>query len=98
MSVAKKKMRGVPQLGKRIKRFMAAVNLDASELSARTGISTSYLSRIVNGEVVNPTIDFVKRIATALGVTETQLVRDPAVSGAQGSGVGLGAMLSRSRT
>jgi transcriptional regulator with XRE-family HTH domain len=76
MRVAKKKMRGVPQLGERIKRFMEAANLDASELSARTGISTSYLSRILNGEVANPTIDFVKRIADGLGVTETELVRD----------------------
>ena len=55
---------------------MEAADLDASELSARTGISTSYMSRILNGEIVNPTIDFVKRIAAALGVTETELVRE----------------------
>jgi transcriptional regulator with XRE-family HTH domain len=105
MNVAKKKMRGVPMLGERINRFMATANLNASELSARSGISTSYLSRILNGEVANPTIDFVTRIAAALGVTETKLVRDanvkgftPAVAGAPGSGVGLIAMINSSRT
>jgi transcriptional regulator with XRE-family HTH domain len=54
---------------------MEASQLDASELSARTGISVSYLSRIIRGEVPNPTIDFVTRIAAGLGVTETQLLR-----------------------
>jgi transcriptional regulator with XRE-family HTH domain len=69
------KKRGVPSLGERIKQLMEALQLEASELSARTGISESYLSRIIRGEVPNPTIDFVIRIASGLGVTETQLLR-----------------------
>ena len=69
------KRRGVPNLGEQIGRLMEASQLDASELSARTGISVSYLSRIIRGEVPNPTIDFVTRIAAGLGVTETQLLR-----------------------
>ena len=69
------KKRGVPSLGERIKQLMEALQLEASELSARTGISESYLSRIIRGEVPNPTIDFVIRIAAGLGVTETQLLR-----------------------
>jgi transcriptional regulator with XRE-family HTH domain len=68
------KRRGVPSLGERIRQLMEALQLEASELSARTGISESYLSRIIRGEVPNPTIDFVIRIATGLGVTETQLL------------------------
>jgi len=55
---------------------MEASNLDASELSARTGISVSYLTRILRGEVANPTIDFVIRLAAGLGVTETELLRE----------------------
>jgi transcriptional regulator with XRE-family HTH domain len=54
---------------------MEAAQLNASELSARTGISVSYMSRIIQGEVVNPTIDFVTRIAEGLGVTESELLR-----------------------
>lgn len=71
----RRKQRGVPNLGERITHFMEASNLDASELSARTGISVSYLTRILRGEVVNPTIDFVIRLAAGLGMTETQLLR-----------------------
>lgn len=94
------KQRGVPTLGERITRLMEASKLNASELSARTGISVSYLSRIIQGEVVNPTIAFVMRIAAGLGVTESELLRGRptnAVAGALGSGVGLGAVIPRSR-
>jgi transcriptional regulator with XRE-family HTH domain len=69
------KQRGVPTLGERVTSLMEALNLNASELSARTGISVSYLTRIIQGEVVNPTIDFVMRIADGLGVTESELLR-----------------------
>jgi transcriptional regulator with XRE-family HTH domain len=103
--VTRRKQRGVPKLGERIKRIMEFLNLDASELSARTGISGSYLSRILKGTVVNPTIDFVTRIADGLGVTETELVRDvtvkgftPAMAEAFGSGPGLGSIPPRSST
>lgn len=95
------KQRGVPILGERIKSLMEATELSASELSALTRISVSYLTRILQGEVVNPTIDFVIRIAAGLGVTETELLRGRpanAVAGALGAGVGLGAILPRSRT
>jgi transcriptional regulator with XRE-family HTH domain len=70
------KRHGVPNLGERISRLMETANLNASELSARTSISVSYLTRIIRGEVVNPTIDFVSRIASGLGVTETELIRE----------------------
>jgi transcriptional regulator with XRE-family HTH domain len=104
----RKKQRGVPTLGERTMSLMEASKLNASELSARTGISVSYLTRIIQGEVVNPTIDFVIRIAAGLGVTESELIRPAeeagrgrpaiAVAGAFGAGVGLGAILPRSRT
>ena len=100
-SLTRTKQRGVPILGERIKSLMEATELSASELSALTRISVSYLTRILQGEVVNPTIDFVIRIAAGLGVTETELLRGRpanAVAGALGAGVGLGAILPRSRT
>jgi transcriptional regulator with XRE-family HTH domain len=73
------KQRGVPALGERMTSLIEASGLNASELSARTGISVSYLTRIIQGEVVNPTIDFVIRIAAGLGVTESELLRRPAL-------------------
>jgi transcriptional regulator with XRE-family HTH domain len=75
------KRHGVPNLGERISRLMETANLNASELSARTSISVSYLTRIIRGEVVNPTIDFVSRIASGLGVTETELLREDVQAG-----------------
>lgn len=68
---------GDPELGKRIQRFMEEKDLDLSALSTRTGISDSYLGRIVRGEVTNPTLDFVLRIATGLGVKVSELVGEP---------------------
>jgi transcriptional regulator with XRE-family HTH domain len=53
---------------------MAERNLDISALSARTDISDSYLARILRGDVTNPTVDFVIRIANGLGVTESDVL------------------------
>jgi transcriptional regulator with XRE-family HTH domain len=74
--LSRMKQRGIPTLGERMTSLMEASGLNASELSARTDISVSYLSRIIQGEVVNPTIDFVMRIAAGLGVTENELLRE----------------------
>lgn len=68
----RRKRPGVPDLGERISSFMGDYSL--SELSARSGISESYLSRIVAGHVTNPTIDFVMRISGALGVMVSELI------------------------
>ena len=69
----KTKKEGVPDLGKRITDFMGT-ELKLSDLSAKSGISPSYLSRIVNGEVTNPTIDFAMRISRGLGITVSELI------------------------
>ena len=63
-----------PHLGERIERLMEEKRLTQPELSARTGISVSYLNRIIRGEVLNPTVDFALRIADALGVTVSELL------------------------
>jgi len=64
---------GVPDLGARIKSLMGDT-LSASELSARSGVSSSYLSRIIQGEVTNPTLDYAVRIGEGLGVTVSELI------------------------
>jgi transcriptional regulator with XRE-family HTH domain len=76
ISLVRTKQRGVPTLGGRVTSLMEAAQLNASELSARTGISVSYMTRIIQGEVINPTIDFIIRIAAGLGVTESELLRE----------------------
>ena len=49
-----------------LKEIMTAQEKTPSDLSAETGISASYLSRILRGGVKNPTIDFVARMSKAL--------------------------------
>lgn len=63
---------GIPDLGERITNLMS--DLSASQLSARSEISLSYLTRIIQGEITNPTIDFVVRIGNGLGVTVSELI------------------------
>ena len=65
---------GIPNLGDRINHLMSQSNMNAAELSARSGISSSYLSRILQGGTTNPTIDFVVRIGGGLGVTVSELI------------------------
>lgn len=68
------KGRGAPNLGKRIEQRMEERGIDSTILSSRSGISISYVNRIIHGDVANPTIDFVIRLAAALGVAVSDLV------------------------
>lgn len=63
--------------GSRVAALLDERRCSLSELSARTGISVSYLSRITNGHVSNPTLDFAVRIAVGLGVGLNALVTLP---------------------
>lgn len=70
------KGRGIPALGTRLASVLASQSISESELAARSGVSQSYISRILTGEVTNPTIEFVVRIAEALGITVDVLLTD----------------------
>jgi transcriptional regulator with XRE-family HTH domain len=70
------KQEGFPGLGQQITRLMEERGYTPSDLSARSQISLSYLTRILRGEVGNPTIVYLKRIADALGMTVTDLLPD----------------------
>lgn len=72
---------GDTALGRRITGLMDEGKVSLSELSARSGISVSYLSRIVRGEVTNPTIDFAVRIAGGLHVPTSELLGERPVAG-----------------
>lgn len=58
----------------RIKELIKAKGLTAKELSAIIGISESALSLAVNG---NPTVETLQKIATALGVSVSELFEPP---------------------
>jgi transcriptional regulator with XRE-family HTH domain len=68
------KQQGIPDLGALLEQHMRRQGLELSELAARSGISLSYLARIHRGEVTNPTIAFVLRLAGAFGLTVSELL------------------------
>lgn len=68
------KKSGDTALGQRLTWLMEQQGLLPTELAARTGISESYLSRLLRGTVTNPTLDFILRLAAGLGVTVTELL------------------------
>lgn len=48
-------------------------NISVREFSRRTGLSNSYISRIVNGQDNNPSLEAIKKIAKALNISSIQL-------------------------
>jgi XRE family transcriptional regulator, master regulator for biofilm formation len=56
-------------IGERIKRLRAEKKLTLSELAERSGVAKSYLSKIERHIQSNPSIQFLEKVAEALGVT-----------------------------
>ena len=64
----------VDSIGSCIRSIREAKGLPLREIAYRANIDASYLSRIETGELVNPTLDMIKRIAAALGVRPGLLI------------------------
>ncbi len=62
-------------LGKRIRHFREKKGLSQYDLSDRTGISRSYLSRIENGQY-NLSLEYLVMIANELAVSIEELLKD----------------------
>lgn len=62
-------------LGKRIRYFREKKGLSQYDLSDRTGISRSYLSRIENGQY-NLSLEYLVMIANELAVSIEELLKD----------------------
>lgn len=67
------KREGVPDLGNRINNAMGN-SLSGTELSAKSGVSQAYLSRLINGQITNPSIDILMRVSNGLGLTVSELI------------------------
>lgn len=61
--------------GKKIRELRKANNLTMSELANICKISQSYISDLENGNVKNPSITKMEKIAEALGVSLAELVK-----------------------
>lgn len=62
------------KFGQRVNRFRSERNLTQEELAFRIGVDRSYMGFIERGER-NPTLDKIKKIAMALKVSLSELVK-----------------------
>lgn len=62
------------QFGRRILLSRKDLKINQEELGERSGISRGHIAKIERGEVKNPTIDIVYRLADALGVSRAYLL------------------------
>jgi transcriptional regulator with XRE-family HTH domain len=60
-------------LGSTIKRLRKRQDLEQQELAAKAGVSQPYLSKLEAGRMKNPTLDVLRKLAKALGVTLEEL-------------------------
>jgi transcriptional regulator with XRE-family HTH domain len=61
-------------IGERVRRLREQRGYTQVELSARSGVRQSVISRLENGTRGNPSADVLKRLALALGCTTDYLV------------------------
>ncbi|TQS74844.1 helix-turn-helix domain-containing protein [Ornithinibacillus gellani] len=63
-------------IGEKIKRLRKEKKLSISELAERANVAKSYLSSIERNLQVNPSIQFIEKISTVLGVSVNELIQD----------------------
>ncbi len=61
-------------IGQKIQSLILEKNITQNCLSKKCGISQSYLNELINGKYNNPSIIILKKIASALDTTVTNLV------------------------
>lgn len=87
-------------IGEKVKSLRKQSNMSLRELAQNTGLSKTTLSDLENG-TKNPSLDTVEKIATAFGLTSSDLLQktdnpEDLVSSAKNSGSDLLAGLSKS--
>ena len=69
--------REIASIGERIQRGRKAAELSLNALAEVSGVSKGYISQLENGGSANPSIDTLKKIAVALGLTPQDLLEEP---------------------
>ena len=69
--------REIASIGERIQRARKVAELSLNALAEASGVSKGYISQLENGGAVNPSIDTLKKIAVALGLTPQDLLEEP---------------------
>ena len=63
-------------IGERIKKYREQRKLSMSELADRAGVAKSYLSSIERNLQSNPSVQFLEKISSVLGVSVNTLLHD----------------------
>jgi XRE family transcriptional regulator of biofilm formation len=63
-------------IGNRVKQLRQEKNLSLSELANRAGVAKSYLSSLERNLQTNPSIQFLEKIASVLGVPVDSIILD----------------------
>ena len=61
-------------IGRRILLSRRDLKINQEELGEKSGVSRGHIAKIERGEVINPTIDVIYRLADALGVSRAYLL------------------------
>lgn len=64
----------------KLKKLMDKNNISQAKLHRLSGVAQSHISSIINGKV-NPTVSIAQKLATALGVSISELLEDKAKAG-----------------
>ncbi|PGT87607.1 MULTISPECIES: helix-turn-helix domain-containing protein [Bacillaceae] len=63
-------------IGPRIKKYRTQKNLSLSELAERAGVAKSYLSSIERNLQSNPSVQFLEKVSSVLGVPVNTLLNE----------------------
>ncbi|WP_339147744.1 MULTISPECIES: helix-turn-helix domain-containing protein [unclassified Sutcliffiella] len=63
-------------IGERIKKFREQRKMSMSELAERAGVAKSYLSSIERNLQSNPSVQFLEKVSSVLGVSVNSLLHD----------------------
>lgn len=64
------------KLGEKIQKLREAKNWSQYQLKEASQVPQSSISRIEKGVLINPGIDTIRKLATALGVTTSELLEE----------------------
>jgi XRE family transcriptional regulator of biofilm formation len=63
-------------IGERIRDFRMKRGLSLTELASRAGVAKSYVSSVERGLQLNPSIQFLHKVSTVLGVNVETLINE----------------------
>lgn len=66
----------MPDVGENIKKLRGSMDWSQNRLAKEAKVSQPYLSELEDGKATNPSMQFLGKIAEALGITVVELLTD----------------------